>query len=103
MALPLTLGCRWLDLGRATCAESRSVGPGLRGPVHGRADTQSCEVWNCGWGPRLSLESGLESVPRAGLRLAVARLLGLRRRLRLRVVCAWLDLSLGRLEPVLGL
>ena len=50
-----------------------------------------------------SLETGLESVPRAGLRLAVARLLGLRRRLRLRVVCAWLDLSLGRLEPVLGL
>ena len=103
MPLPRILGCRRLDQGYVICAENRGVGLEQHGPVHGCAGAQSCEVRSCGWSPRLSLETGLESVPRAGLRLAVARLLGLRRRLRLRVVCAWLDLSLGRLEPVLGL
>ena len=99
MALPPTLGCLWLDLGRAMCAEGGSAGPDLRGPVSGRADMQSCEVRICGWGPRLHLETGLGSGLRAGLRLAVtaARLLGLLLRLQLllRVVCAWLGTEVG--------
>ena len=98
------MGCLWLDLGRAMCAEGGSAGPDLRGPVSGRADMQSCEVRICGWGPRLHLETGLGSGLRAGLRLAVtaARLLGLLLRLQLlrlqlllRVVCAWLGTEVG--------
>ena len=98
------MGCLWLDLGRAMCAEGGSAGPDLRGPVSGRANMQSCEVRICGWGPRLNLETGLGSGLRAGLRLAVTaarllrlllRLLRLRLQLLLRVVCAWLGTEVG--------
>ena len=108
MPLPRMLGCRWLDLDCAICAESRGVESELHGPVHGRAGTRSCEVRSCGRSPRLSLEAGLGSEPGDGLRRAMAatRLTGLQQRLRLllrlRVASAWMEEAVGRKVLVVG-